>query len=206
MNSALKAMHLCFATFCIFSWWTHALWAVDTQWGLRPVYWLYCVFPDTVPVSTYWDFPEPGPQYKFCQHHLDISSLSWWVGPVGSPHLSVQKLECCLGCTARYVEIQSNHSEREFHCNTLPDDSPTKVSQIRWLVSWFSRQRDYPGVYKFELTVFYREARRICYRKQIMNTVTTYAALALTPYAVFEGTEIYSNVPLWVLLWSGRLI
>ena len=30
-----------------------------------------------------------------------------------------KKLECCLGCTARDVEIQSNLSECEFHCNTL---------------------------------------------------------------------------------------
>ena len=49
----------------------------------------------------------------------DISSLSCWVGPVVSPHLS-NKLERCLGCTARDVEIQSNLSERQFHCNMLP--------------------------------------------------------------------------------------
>ena len=56
------------------------------------------------------NFPGPGP----------VSPLSCWVGPVGLPHMSVQtKLEWCLGCTARDVEIQSNLSEWEFHCNTL---------------------------------------------------------------------------------------
>ena len=78
---------------------------------------LYGVFSGRVPVSTYWGFPGPGSQYKSRQHRLGISFLSCWVGPVDSSHLS-KKLDRRLGSTAWNVEVQSNLSEREFHCNT----------------------------------------------------------------------------------------
>ena len=118
--------------------------------------------------------------------HLFPAGLALWA------HLTClfEKLERCLGCTARDVEIQSNLSEREFHCNTLPDDSPTKVSRIRWLASWFSRHRDCPGVYKFELTAFYREAHSgFSPTSDILAQEADHEycyELALTPYAVFE--------------------
>ena len=58
----------------------------------------------------HWDFPGPGLQFP---GHL-ISFLWAYLTRL------FKKLECCLGCTAQDVEIQSNPSEREFHCNTLP--------------------------------------------------------------------------------------
>ena len=58
---------------------------------------LYGVFSGRVPVSTYWGFPGPGPQYKSRQNRLGISFLSCWVGPVDSPHLSVQKAWTLFG-------------------------------------------------------------------------------------------------------------
>ena len=55
----------------------------------------------------HWDFPGPGLQFP---GHL-ISFLLGWSRGLTSP-------VCSKSCTAQDVEIQSNPSEREFHCNT----------------------------------------------------------------------------------------
>ena len=181
MNSVLKAMHLCFATFCIFFLVNPCLASNRHTVGAETC--LHGIFSGRVPVSAYWGFPGPGPQYKSHQHRLGISFLSCWVGRMDSPHLSVQKAWTLFGlyCMKCWGSEQSFWTRVPFS-NTLPDNSPTRVRRVRWLASRFSRHRDCPGVYKFKPTAFSREAypgfplnQVSWHRKQVMNLVTTYA-------------------------------
>ena len=129
------------------------------------------------------DFPGPGP----------VSSLSCWVGPVGLPHLSVQKVRMFgLYCTRCW------DSEQTFWMRVpleyVVDDSPTKVSRINTLTyvlvqqtSWSSRCLQVWSDRVLPRSTSWIPLHQIsCHRKQIMNIVTTYAALTLTPYIVFE--------------------
>ena len=139
---------------------------------------LYGVFSGRVPVSTYWGFPGPGSQYKSRQHRLGISFLSCWVGPVDSSHLS-KKLDRRLGSTAWNVEVQSNLSEREFHCNTRLSNEG-QVSTLTCVrvqqKSWSSWGLQIQTNRIFRQGVSWIPLNQVSwYRKQVMNLVTTYA-------------------------------
>ena len=69
----------------------------------------------------HWDFPGPRPTIS----HLFPAGLAPWA------HLTClfKMFERCLGCTAQDVEIQSNLSEQEFHCDTLPTTLQQKSAE-----------------------------------------------------------------------------
>ena len=86
-----------------------------------------------------------------------ISFLLGWSCGLTSPVCSNKaRMMFGLYCTRCWDSEQSFWTRVPLQY--VVDDSPTKVSQICWLTSWFNRHRDRPSVYKFEVTAFYREA------------------------------------------------
>ena len=157
---------------------------------------LYCYWDASFPsrsfdvygqdVNRHWDFPAPGPQFS---GHLIPSCILGWP-------LSVQKAWTLFGLHVlhemlRLRAIFLNESSIAMCCRRLSNEGQSNtltcvlVQQTLWsfwcLQIWTDRvlPRGSPWI-----KAAFPLHRVSCHGKQIMNIVTTYAALALMPYSV----------------------